>query len=211
VVGKPDVGERGEGVTILRDAAALDAWAAIAPREALLQRYVGGVEHGVFYYRRPGEPSGRIFSITAKELPEVTGDGARTLEQLILADDRAVCAAPLYLDRNAHRLDAVPAAGERVRLVEIGNHCRGAVFRDGRRLETPALAARIDAIARSLPGFYFGRFDVRSPSLEAFQAGRDLSVLEINGVTSEATHIYEPGARLVAAYRTLFEQWRLCF
>ncbi|HVR29976.1 MAG TPA: hypothetical protein VMS86_10635 [Thermoanaerobaculia bacterium] len=98
-----------------------------------------------------------------------------------------------------------------MRLVEIGNHCRGAIFCDGRALETPALARRIDEIAHSLPGFHFGRFDLRAPSLEAFQAGRDLSVLEVNGVTSEATHIYEPGASLRAAYRTLFAQWRLAF
>ncbi|HEX9800475.1 MAG TPA: VTT domain-containing protein [Thermoanaerobaculia bacterium] len=211
VVGKPDVGERGEGVTILRDAAALDAWAERAPREAILQRYVAGVEYGVFYARRPDEPEGWIFSITAKELPTVSGDGGRTLEELILADDRAVSMAPTYFERNAERLDSVPAAGARVRLVEIGNHCRGAIFRDGRPLATPALARRIDEIAQSFPGFHFGRFDVRAPSPAAFRDGRGLQVLEINGVTSEATHIYAPGASLLAAYRTLFAQWRLCF
>ena len=36
-------------------------------------------------------------------------------------------------------------------------------------------------------------------------------MLEVNGVTSEATHIYEPGAGLLAGWRTLFEQWRLAF
>jgi membrane protein DedA with SNARE-associated domain len=211
VVGKPDVGERGEGVTVVRNAAALDAWATRAPREAILQRYVDGVELGVFYVRRPDEPAGRIFSLTAKALPAVTGDGRRTLEELILADERAVSMAPTYLEHNAERLETVPAAGERVRLVEIGNHCRGAVFRDGRDLETPALARRIDAIARSFPGFHFGRFDVRAPSEEDFRQGRGIQVLEINGVTSEATHIYAPGASLLTAYRTLFAQWRLAF
>jgi membrane protein DedA with SNARE-associated domain len=211
VVGKPDVGERGEGVTIARDPGELSAWAAVAPREAILQRYVGGDEFGVFYVRRPGDEAGWIFSLTAKELPSVEGDGERSLEELILADDRAVCMAPLYLETNAARLDTVPAAGERLRLVEIGNHCRGAVFRDGRALATPALTRRIESLARSFPGFQFGRFDLRAPSLADFQAGRELQILEVNGVTSEATHIYEPGASLVAAYRTLFAQWRLAF
>jgi len=211
VVGKPDVGERGEGVTIVRDAARLAAWAAVAPREAILQRHVGGEEFGVFYVRRPGDAAGAIFSITAKEFPHVTGDGRRTLEELILADDRAVCMAPLYLEKNAARLDDVPAAGERVQLVEIGNHCRGTIFRDGRSLATPELARRIDEIARSFPGFHFGRFDLRAPSLADFRTGRGLQLLEVNGVTSEATHIYQPGASLVAAYRTLFAQWRLAF
>ncbi len=211
VVGKPDVGERGEGVTILRDAAALEQWAHVAPREAILQEYVPGEEFGVFYVRPPAAAAGEIFSITSKVFPTVTGDGRRTLEELILADDRAVCMAKLYLEKNAARLDDVPAPGERVRLVEIGNHCRGTVFRDGRALATPQLAARIETIARSFPGFHFGRFDLRAPSLEDFQAGRGLRVIEVNGVTSEATHIYEPGASLIEGYRTLFRQWRLAF
>jgi hypothetical protein len=76
---------------------------------------------------------------------------------------------------------------------------------------TPELEARIDAIASSVPGFCFGRFDLRAPSVEHFRAGRDLAVLELNGVTAEATHIYQPGASLLAAWRTLAEQWRLAF
>ncbi|MBZ0101171.1 MAG: VTT domain-containing protein [Thermoanaerobaculia bacterium] len=211
VVGKPDAGERGEGVRILRHAEALDAWALAAPREAILQIWVPGVELGVFYVRQPGAAAGRIFSITRKEFPAVFGDGQRTLEELVLADERAVCQAPTYLERLADRLLDVPAAGERVELVDVGNHCKGALFLDGRELETPELAARIDEIARSFDGFHFGRFDLRAPSLDHFRAGRELAVLEVNGVTSEATHIYHPGASLLAGWRTLFAQWRLAF
>jgi len=211
VVGKPDVGERGEGVSILRTPAELESWAQRAPHDAILQEYVSGEEFGVFYVRHPRDEQGSIFSITRKRFPEVVGDGRRDFEELILSDDRAVCMAPLYLEINVDRLEDVPAAGEAVRLVEIGNHCRGTIFLDGRELATPALAARIEEIARSFPGFCFGRLDLRAPSVEAFRQGRDLRVLEINGVTSEATHIYQPGASLRAAYRTLFEQWRLAF
>jgi membrane protein DedA with SNARE-associated domain len=211
VVGKPDVGERGTGVAVLRDGEALRLWLETAPRVSLLQEYAAGEEFGVFYVRRPSEARGSIFSITRKAFPEVTGDGVRSLDELILADDRAVCMAPVYLERNAERLDEVPAAGERVPLVDIGNHCRGTVFRDGRPLATPALAERVDRIAQAFPGFYFGRFDLRAPSAEALQRGEGLKVIELNGVTSEATHIYEPGASLFAAWRTLFAQWRLAF
>lgn len=212
VVGKPDVGERGEGVRILRDVEALATWARDeAPADAILQRYAPGEEFGVFWLRHPSAPRGRIFSITAKHFTAVEGDGRRTLEELILADDRAVCQAPLYLERFAGSLDRVPAAGERVPLVEIGNHCRGTLFLDGRSLVTPELEARIDALAATVPGFCFGRFDLRAPTIEDFRAGRHLAVLELNGVTAEATHIYQPGASLGAAWRTLAEQWRLAF
>jgi len=211
LVGKPDVGERGAGVAILHDDVALARWLESAPAASLLQAYAPGEEFGVFYVRFPSQAAGRIFSITSKSFPTVEGDGRRTLEQLILADDRAVCLAPVHLERNAERLDEVPGAGERIALVDVGNHCRGTVFRDARGLATPALAARIDEIARAFDGFYFGRFDLRAPDAEALRRGEGLRVIELNGVTSEATHIYEPGASLLAGWRTLFEQWRLAF
>ena len=211
VVGKPDVGERGEGVRVLRSPEELDAWARTADTVSLLQEYVPGEEFGVFWARRPSEASGRIISITSKQFTAVVGDGHSTLETLILADDRAVCQAPIHLENHLERLDWVPPAGSRVPLVEIGNHCRGTTFRDGRSLATPELARRIDEIGNAIDGFYFGRLDLRAPSLEDFRGGRGLRVLEVNGVTSEATHIYEPGASLLAGWKTIFDQWRLAF
>jgi hypothetical protein len=42
-------------------------------------------------------------------------------------------------------------------------------------------------------------------------AGRNLKIVELNGVTSEATHIYDPKLSLFDAYRVLFQQWRIAF
>jgi membrane protein DedA with SNARE-associated domain len=207
VVLKPDVGERGKGVSIAHTPDDVQRYLSAARTPTIVQEYVGGLEFGVFYVRRPGEPTGSIFSITEKRFPEVVGDGRATLRQLVLRDRRAARIANVYLQCGP---DRVPAAGERVRLVEIGSHCRGAIFLDGSRYETPELRAAIDAVAQCHPGFYFGRFDIRTPSLADFQAGR-FSVLELNGVSSEATHIYDPAVSVWAAYRTLFRQWRLAF
>ncbi len=211
VVLKPDVGERGRGVAVVRSRSALEHYLLHAPADTMLQEHVAGEEFGVFYVRRPGAAAGEIFSITGKEFPCVVGDGVRSLDELILADPRAVCMAERYFEANAARLDEVPAAGTPVQLVEIGNHCRGTIFRDCRRLATPALAASLDALAGHFPGFHFGRFDLRVPSAAALAEGRDFKILEVNGVTSEATHVYEPGYPLGRAYRDLFEQWRLAF
>ena len=110
------------------------------------------------------------------------------------------------------------AAGESVRLVELGTHCRGAVFLDGRRYETPELAATVESLSRGfeparegLPGFCFGRYDVRFPGGDPEAHGADFQVLELNGMTAEATHIYDPSVSLLEAYRTLASQWRLAF
>ena len=157
-----------------------------------LREYAPGDEFGVFYYRLPGNDRGEIFSITEKKMPVVTGDGVRTLEQLILYDERAVCMADHYLGLHAGRLGDVLEEGERVELVELGTHCRGAIFLDGMRHRTPELERVFDEISRGFDGFWFGRYDVRTPDVEAFRRGEAFKIVELNGVTSEATHIYDP-------------------
>ncbi|HSO76688.1 MAG TPA: alpha/beta fold hydrolase [Blastocatellia bacterium] len=211
VVLKPDQGQRGTGVAIVRSTEEADRYLSNAPVDTIIQEYAPGSEFGVFYCRRPNEKRGRIFSITEKRMPAVTGDGVNSLEKLILADDRAVCMARFLLDKHAARAGEVPAEGERVQLVEIGTHCKGALFLDGSWIKTPELETRIDEISRSFDGFYFGRFDIRTPSVDDFRAGRNFKIVELNGVTSEATHIYDPRNSLIDAYRILFEQWRLAF
>ena len=211
VVLKPDAGQRGSGVSIVRAPAQLREYLTRAPFPTILQEYVPGEEYGVFYYRHPGDHRGRIFSVTQKRMPLLIGDGKHTLEELILADDRAVCMSDFYLRKNSERAQQVPAAEERVQLVEIGTHCRGAIFLDGGDTITPELEEVIDRIAQGFDGFFFGRFDIRVPSRQDFMAGRNFKIVELNGVTSEATHIYDPKLSLWDAYRVLFRQWRIAF
>ena len=211
VVLKPDVGQRGSGVRIVKSDEELEREVRGLEVDHLLQEYVPGLEFGVFYLREPGATKGRIFSITEKRLPSVVGDGKHTLEELILADERAVIIAPVYRRRHADHLQTVPAAGEKVRLVDVGTHCLGAIFLDAGHLATPELEAAIEELSRGFEGFHFGRYDLRVPSEEALREGRDFRVLELNGLTSEATHIYDPKTPLLEAYRVLFEQWRLAF
>ena len=211
IVLKPDTGQRGSGVSVIRSIGQMRQYFAAAQGPVIAQEYVAGLEFGVFYYRLPGSDKGQIFSVTDKVMPVVTGDGKRTLEELILADDRAMCMADEYLRQNCARAQMVLDNGERVQLVELGTHCRGAVFLDGSYAITPALENAIEKIARTFQGFYFGRFDIRVPSVEDLKAGRNLKVLELNGVTSEATNIYDPKNRLRDAYKVLFRQWRIAF
>jgi RimK-like ATP-grasp domain len=211
VVLKPDAGQRGSGVAIVRSPEQLREYLAGPSFLAILQEYVPGEEYGVFYYRYPGSDKGRIFSVTEKRMPVLRGDGKSTLGELILADDRAVCMAQFYLRKNFERIQDVPAAREKVQLVEIGTHCRGAIFLDGSETITPALEEVIDRIAKGFDGFFFGRFDIRVPSREDFMAACNMKIVELNGVTSEATHIYDPKLSLFDAYRVLFRQWRVAF
>jgi len=211
VVLKSDVGERGSGVAVLRTTAELEAYLQFAPADTIIQRHIPGAEFGVFYYRFPHERRGRIFSITEKLFPQVKGDGRSTLRELILRDARAVCMATAYEKVAKRPLDEIPADGEAVQLVELGSHCRGAVFLDAAWLKTTALEDAIDRVSQAHLGFYFGRFDIRTPSVEAFREGRSFRVIELNGVSAEATHIYDPAVSLWEAYRVMFQQWKIAF
>lgn len=211
IVLKPDVGQRGAGVRVVRDALAARAYLAAVGGPVIAQQFAPGHEFGVFYVRRPDEPRGRIFSITEKVLPTVVGDGRRTLETLILADPRAVCMASAYRAQNAGRLHDVPGDGEVVTLVEVGTHARGAIFRDGNWAITPALEEAIDRVSRAYDGFFIGRYDLRTPSVEDFMAGANFRIVELNGVTAEATDIYDARNSVRDAWRTLRRQWDHAF
>ncbi len=80
-----------------------------------------------------------------------------------------------------------------------------------RHLLTRELEQRVDEIVQSYPGFFVGRFDARYSDVDAFKAGNDLAIVELNGVTSESTDIYDPDGSLLRAYRTLLRQWSLIF
>jgi hypothetical protein len=214
LVAKPDIGQNGTGVKIVRDREALRRWLSRFPcgEKAILQRYIEHEgEAGVFYIRKPDAQRGQIVSLTLKQLPTVRGDGISTLRELIQRDDRARHIAKLYFARHKRHLDKVVPAGERMQLVSVGNHCKGAIFRNGAMHITPDMEAAFDAIAREIPGFCFGRFDVKFPSIRDLEQGKNFTILEINGADAEMTHIWDRDETIGGAYKTLFEQYRAAF
>jgi hypothetical protein len=209
---KPDVGQRGNGVRLIRSMRAALEYLEKVSTPVIVQRYIAGpFEAGVFYYRFPGDKHGQIFAITEKKFPTITGDGTHTVEELIRADSRAALMAKTYLRRFSSCRDDVLAPGEILKLVETGNHAQGCIFRNGMHLHTTALEQTIDQISQKLPGFFIGRYDVRYESEEDFKQGRNFQIVELNGASSEATSIYDPRNSLFLAYRILFRQWRLVF
>jgi hypothetical protein len=212
IILKPDVGERGRGVAIIPDLGAARAYLRDEPRAVLAQRrHPGPYEAGVFYYRFPDEPRGRILSVTDKRFASVDGDGVSSLRTLIWRHPRYRVQARSFLDALGEKAGTIPVKGQVVTIGAIGNHCRGTMFLDGASLATPALEAAIDSLATRTPGFYFGRFDVRYSDASEFAAGRGFEIVELNGLLSESTNIYDPGTTFWKAQRILREQWRLAF
>jgi membrane protein DedA with SNARE-associated domain len=209
---KPDVGQRGAGVRLARSMDDVRRYLDRHPEDLLVQPYhAGPFEVGVFYYRIPGESRGRVFSITEKVFPVVIGDGESTLAELVWSHPRYCMQADRFLERHAVRAEEVIPAGDRVSLAVAGNHCQGTLFRDGGHLCTRDLESAIDCIAQAYDGFYFGRFDIRFSDVATFRRGEDLAIVELNGVTSESTDIYDPRRSLWSAWAKLIRQWNLLF
>ncbi len=207
---KPDAGERGNCVSVVRSEGELRSALNQLKCDALVQEFANGVEASVFYYRYPGDENGCIFSITEKVFPFVVGDGVSTVEELILADRRAHIIADSYFKRNHLRLFSIPRPGEKIALVDIGSHSKGAIFRDGTWIRTSELETPINDLSRGIPGFYFGRYDLSAESFAELSDG-NFKIIELNGVTSESTNIYDPRYSLIDSYEILFSQWRIAF
>ncbi|HQT65226.1 MAG: D-alanine--D-alanine ligase [Acidocella sp. 20-57-95] len=207
VVAKPDMSCNGVGVRVVHDADELKSYLAAFPRATRLQLQslvtMPG-EAGIFYIRHPHEKTGRITSVTLKFPPTVTGDGKRSIRSLIAADSRLAAVSRLLLPKLGAKAERVPALGEAVRLVFVGNHCRGSTFKDGLNIVTPALTAQIDAIVQDVQDLYFSRIDLRYETLEDLQAGKNFKIIEFNGSGSEATNIWDPAMPLLTAYKTQF-------
>lgn len=209
---KPDVGQRGFAVRIIKSANDLKSYLEKADFDLILQQYCDWQnEAGIFYYRIPGENKGHIFSITDKKFPFLVGDGVTRLGDLILKDKRARIMAGTYMERHKGLLDRVPAAYEIVPISECGNHCQGAIFLNGEALNTEKLLDSIEDVAKQMPDFFIGRFDIRYESKQLLKEGLNFKIVEVNGSGSEATHIWDPNTKLLDAYKVLFQQWRILF
>ncbi|MEO0367248.1 MAG: carboxylate--amine ligase [Pseudomonadota bacterium] len=211
IVLKPDVGQRGADVAIVRSMEQLREYLLNVSGTLVLQEYVGGEEFGIFYMRNPRREKGGVFSITEKTFPVLVGDGVATIEELMMRNPRTHYMAEYLLKLHADKLDRVLGFDEKFKVVEIGSHCRGSVFLDGASQITAELDSAMDRISAKIPGFYFGRYDIRVPDKESLRNGAQLKVLEVNGVTSESTNIYDPKYSVFTAYKIMFAQWFFAF
>ncbi|MCB1670178.1 MAG: D-alanine--D-alanine ligase [Gammaproteobacteria bacterium] len=214
LVGKPSIGCRGAGVRLLQSEQELHAYLSRFPVSATIQFQQLApweAEAGVFYVRHPGRRQGEITSLTLKYMPYVVGDGRSTLGELVARDPRAGRLISVYRPRHEAHWQTVIEQGRPYRLVFSASHCRGAIFRDGREYITEQLSKTLDRIFDDIPGFHYGRLDIKFQDLESLREGRNFVIIEINGASSESIHIWDRNARFGAAVATLLGQYRTLF
>lgn len=177
VIAKPDIGEQGWGVALISSRRGLERYLDCMPAAVIVQRYLAGIEAGIFYMRRPGAEHGRMVSIS----------------------------------QSIHRGRVPPEHGpDEAASVLFGFTCHEAEYRDVPHWGSPRLERAIDAIGRAVPGFFIGRFDVCAGSVDELRRG-EFAIVELNGVLSEPTQIYDPATSFARACTTLIRQWRFAF
>ena len=211
IILKPDEGERGWKVEKIMNEDGIDDYFLDVPDQLILQEYINyEEEYGVMYFRFPNEKSGTISSVMKREFLSVTGDGKSSLLQLMNQNERCLYYLPRMKKKFAGELNEVIPAGERKILEEIGNHNRGTTFLNAHELINDQLVKVFDEASSTLNEWYFGRYDVRTPSYEEMLKG-NFKVIEVNGANSEPTHIYDPNMSLFKAYRDLFAHWNTIY
>tara|TARA_R110002124_G_scaffold188441_4_gene355636 strand:+ start:5491 stop:6525 length:1035 start_codon:yes stop_codon:yes gene_type:complete len=212
IIAKPDRGERGTAVKLIRDGSQLGLYLQESKSDVLLQEFIqSSFEAGVFYYRLPSENSGKIPSIVLKDFLTVIGDGKSNLKDLVNEILRGrLVSKGLFKDGRLNP-EEVLAFGEEKLLEPIGNHNRGTKFLDGSHLANPELIRFFDKTSHQLGTFFYGRVDLKAPSMEDFIQGKGIKILEINGVNAEPAHIYDPNAKLFDGIKTLLKHWGIIY
>ena len=211
LIAKPDIGEMGLGIKMIDSDSALKDFVTQNVDPYLIQEFIP-YEHelGIFLIRKEsGEFD--ITSIVAKEFISLVGDGHKSVEELFLATPRY--AMQLEWMKLQEDIDSsqILAKGATLELVRIGNHSRGSIFRDANHLNNQQLRQSMNVSLADFEGFNYGRLDVKYNNFEELLLGKNFSIIELNGVFSEAAHIYDPDFRFLEAWKVTFWHWRTLF
>ncbi|RZL06416.1 MAG: D-alanine--D-alanine ligase [Pedobacter sp.] len=211
LIAKPEMGERGTGVKLIKDLAGLVDYSRASNTDFLVQQFITHpYEAGIFYCRLPTEKHGKITGIVGKQFLSVIGDGEATIRDLLLKHDRHLLQLRTLEQEPDNSLEEVLEKDEERLLVPYGNHCRGAKFEDLSHLITDKLTIVIDKLCQQLPAFYFGRLDIKFQNWEELENG-NFSVIELNGAASEPTHMYDPRHSIFFAWREIKRHWDMLY
>jgi hypothetical protein len=167
-------------------------------------------ECGIFYHKIPGEQKGQISSLTLKRFLSVRGNGKLTLKELIQNDQRAKRYLKILEDIHGEGLDEIPIVNKNVTLNLIGNHSKGTQFIDGNHLISSDLEKTFDELQEHIKGWYYGRIDIKYDRFEELIKGKNFKIIELNGIISEPTHIYDASkGSYIKALKSICQHWKI--
>ena len=205
---KPDIGGRGRAVVIARNEEELEYYVAQYSLPFLVQSWVSyEQEAGIFFVKHPDAEAGIVTGVVGKSFGAITGDGTKTIRQLIESDDRLSLYAESLFPQVGDRLEEVLPNGMKEVLVPFGNHARGTAFYNWNHLIDDRLHAWANRLADRIEGFHYGRLDIRFDNWDDMLKGENFSIIELNGSGSEPTHIYDPSKSVFYAWKEIVRHW----
>lgn len=213
VIAKPDVGFRGLLVKKIETEIDLKKYIQNFDVDFIIQEFIDYKnECGIFYSRNPKEKNGLISSITLKKFLSVIGDGTSTIQELVKLDKRANLYKELIFESHQENLNLILEKNKEIQLSVIGNHCKGTQFINGNHLITHKLTAAFDELNGKIPGWFYGRIDIKYDTFSALENGKNFKILEINGIISEPTHIYDAqSSTYFEALKSIRTHWKILF
>lgn len=211
---KPDIGFRGLLVKLINSEKELKIYLSKNKNlHLILQEFISFKnECGIFYYKLPNESKGHITSITLKRFLTVIGDGKSSLNELIKKDERAQHYRNILEELHKNKLQTIPSKNKEILLSVIGNHSKGTQFINGNHLISSELEKSIDSFMQKIPGFYYGRLDIKFSSFEKIINLQEFKVLEINGIIAEPTHIYDASkGSYFDALKSIRKHWKIIY
>ncbi len=208
---KPDVGMKGILFRKISSEEQLLRYHERIPVEYIIQDLIElPVEVSVFYYRHPTEAKGTISGFIQKELLQVVGNGIKTLKALIEEHPRAKFRMEEMQGRHGHRLNRILDKDEIFYLSYAGNHNRGARFINLHYEINDEMTEVFDAISHTTT-FYYGRYDIKTSSIDDLKQGKNFQIIEFNGCGAEPNHIYDCEMSLISAYREILKHWKVLY
>ena len=209
---KPEVGGQGILLRKLDSVVELKHYHSLMPFEYIVQEMVHyPMEVSVFYIRHPGEQKGMVTGFLHKIPLQVIGDGAHTLEELILNHPKGKNRVGELYSRNRERWHEILADGEKYMLSYAANHNRGAKFVDLKEHIDERLVNIFDKISHGINDFFYGRYDIMCTSIEDLKNQKNFTILEYNGCGAEPNHFYDTGYTLGGAYKEILKHWKALY
>ncbi|HEX8356264.1 MAG TPA: hypothetical protein VF610_02585, partial [Segetibacter sp.] len=178
------------------------------PVDYIIQEFIDlPLEFSVFHIRYPDETKGKVTGFILKEYMFVQGDGVSTLFHLIGKHPKARHREAEMRHKHGEHFDKIIGVGEKYVLSIAGNHNRGARFVNLHQQIDQQLCDAFDEISNAAGQFYFGRYDIKSTSIEDVKAGKNISILEFNGAGAEPNHIYDCGMNYWTALKEVARHW----
>jgi len=209
---KPDVGMKGILFRKIDNREQLLKYHERIPVEYIVQDLVElPVEVSVFYYRHPTSQTGVVSGFIDKELLQVKGDGQSNLKQLIGKHPRAKYRMEEMEHRHGHRFERIIHDGEIFYLSYAGNHNRGAHFTNLYKEIDESLLKVFDELSHHTDKFFYGRYDIKTTSIEDLKRGKNFLILEFNGCGAEPNHIYDCNMNIWKAYGVILHHWKALY